>query len=413
MGGGLLQLVAYGAQDVYLTGNPSITYFRSIYRRHTNFAIESIHQTLNGTVGFGKKVSCTISRNGDLCGEIYLEIVLQKSGDTFHPAEAFIQDIEFELGGQRIDKHYSDWMRMYDNLFRKDNDRVNYRRMTDFVDNETVGTQKRMYLPLNFFFNRSPGSYLPLIALQYHEAKLNINFASSVPGINATVTPQLDIWVDYVYLDNDERRRYAQISHEFLLEQLQFTGEESVTIDTASQKSQNFRLNFNHPVKYLAWNVRDPAQHGRYAATPTTDLSNTATYAEGLAPLYSAKLQLNGNDRFAERNGSYFNAVQPWQGFRTRAPAGSYLYSFALRPEEHQPSGTCNFSRIDNATLNLVFKQAANTYGSGGGLFLAANVGTENTTVSAATALTGLRVYAVNFNILRILSGMGGLAYAT
>jgi len=414
MGGGLLQLVAYGAQDVYLTSSPQVTFFKIVYRRYTNFALESIHQTTNGSTGWGKKISCTISRNGDLITDVFLEIVLKSSGPTFFPAEDLIDDIELEIGGQRIDKHYSDWFRLYDNLFRKDADRQNYRRMTDFVDNEVAGTIKRFYLPLIFFFNKSPGLALPLISLQYHEVKLNISLASSISGIDAAYTPQLDIWVDYVYLDNDERRRYAQISHEFLIEQLQWTGSETVTVDASSQKSSNYRLNFNHPVKALAFAIADPNYHGRYSAYPAADLANLNSYAEGLAPLYSAKLQLNGNDRFSERYGSYFNVVQPWQGFRTRAPAGSYLYSFALRPEGHQPSGTCNFSRVDNATLSLTFKQAANTYGSGASFaFAAANVGSEATTVSGATALNTLRVYAINYNVLRIMSGMGGLAYAT
>ena len=412
-GGGLVQLVAVGAQDAYLTSNAEITFFKMIYRRYTNFAIEPVRQTINGSVGFGKKCTCPISRNGDLITSIFLEIVLQKSGDTYYPAEAFIQDIELEIGGQRIDKHYADWYRMYDNLFRKDADRTNYRRMTDFVDNEAPGAIKRFYVPLIFFFNKSPGLAIPLIALSYHEIKLNITFASTVTGINTSFSPLVDVWVDYVFLDQDERRRYAQVQHEYLIEQVQFTGEESVSIDANSQKTWQSRLNFNHPVKYLAWNIRDGNYHGRYVGTNTADIANTGSYAEALAPLYSAKLTLNGNDRFTERMGSYFNVVQPWQANATRAPSGSYLYSFALRPDEHQPSGTCNFSRIDSAQLSLVFKQAANTYGSGGNFYQAANVGAENYTVGAATALTGLRVYAINYNIFKVLSGMGGLAYAT
>jgi hypothetical protein len=164
-GGGLMQLVAYGAQDVYLTTSPQITFFKTIYRRHTNFAIEPIEQTFTGTVGWGKKVTTTVSRNGDLITDIFLEITLKKSGATFYPAEALIQEIELEIGGQRIDKHYADWFRIYDALFRKNNERMNYRRMTDFVDGEATGAVKRFYVPLIFFFSRSPGLALPLIAL--------------------------------------------------------------------------------------------------------------------------------------------------------------------------------------------------------------------------------------------------------
>ena len=405
-GGGLMQLVAYGAQDIYLTGSPQITFFKTIYRRHTNFAIESIGQTFNGTVGWGKKVSTTISRNGDLITDVFLEITMKKSGATFYPAEALIQDIELEIGGQRIDKHYADWFRVYDALFRKDDEAAQYRRMTDFVDGEAVNTVKRFYLPLIFFFNRSPGLALPLIALQYHEVKLNVQLASAVDGVSTSDSDlTVDCYVDYVYLDTDERRRFAQVSHEYLIQQLQFTGDESVTVSASETKSTSVRLNFNHPTKFLAW-VFKGSKHGQYTAQPTTDYANIGTYAEALAPLRSAKLQLNGHDRFSERKGSYFNLVTPWQTLRTKAPAGVYLYSFSLKPDEHQPSGSCNFSRIDNATLSLSMK-AASANGT-----TVANVTAEDTTLSGATALTALKVFAENYNVFRIMSGMGGLAYS-
>ena len=412
-GGGLMQLVAYGAQDIYLTGSPQITFFKTIYRRHTNFAVESIEQTFNGSVGWGKKISTTISRNGDLMTDVFLEITMKKntavagaiSTTTFFPAEALIQDIELEIGGQRIDKHYADWFRIYDSLFRKNAERTNYRRLTDFVDGEATGTVKRFYLPLIFFFNKTPGLALPLIALQYHEVKLNINLASSVLGISpldADLTVQC--YVDYVYLDSDERRRFAQVSHEYLISQLQYTGDESVTV-AATERSQNVRLNFNHPTRFLTWVFKGP-KHGQYTGEVTAaDYANIGTFAESLAPMKSAKLQLNGHDRFAERKGSYFNLVTPWQTLRTHVPAGIYLYSFALKPDEHQPSGSCNFSRIDNSTLSITMKAAsvANTVGS---------VVSEDVTVITAQALTSLKIFAENYNVFRIMSGMGGLAYS-
>ena len=416
-----MQLVAYGAQDIYITGNPQITFFKIVYRRHTNFAIEAIEQTFNGTIGFGKKVSATISRNGDLVTNLWLEIVLTKSGavnTTYFPAEEFVTDVEFELGGQRIDKHYADWFRIYDELFRSNEEQAAYQRMTDFVDYEVVAQSKRMYLPLIFFFNKNPGLALPLIALQYHEAKLNFNFAATPGGINTSASNfDVKLYADYIYLDTDERRRFAQVNHEYLIEQLQFTSDESITVDTASRKTTNIRLNFNHPVKFLAWVAKATSVngaagttgHGLYTgASPNGGdaIGNTGTYAEQLAPLWSAKLQLNGHDRFSERKGSYFNRVQPHQAMGRLPQAGIYMYSFALKPEEHQPSGTCNFSRIDNATLQLTFKQAAN------GANTVVSVGTEDTTVNNAKSLTVCKVFAVNYNVLRVMSGMGGLAYS-
>lgn len=241
--------------------------------------------------------------------------------------------------------------------------------------------------------------------VQYHEVKLNVQLASSVSGVSTLDSDlTMQCYVDYVYLDTDERRRFAQVSHEYLIQQLQFTGDEAVSI-ASTGKSQNIRLNFNHPTRFLTW-VFKGAKHGQYTAASGADYANVNTYAEALAPLASAKLQLNGHDRFSERKGSYFNQVQPWQVLRSRVPAGVYLYSFSLKPDEHQPSGTCNFSRIDNATLSLTFKAASVASNA------ASAIASESLTSTEAQNLTSLKVYAENFNVLRIMSGMGGLAYS-
>ncbi len=181
------------------------------------------------------------------------------------------------------------------------------------------------------------------------------------------------LWVDYVYLDANERRRFAQVSHEYLIEQLQFTGDESTT--TLNPK---VKLNYNHPVKELVWVVQ-----------PAAALGFNYKYSSA-NPVAAAKLQLNGHDRFAERPGSYFNWVQPFQHHENVPEEGVNVYSFALQPESHQPSGSCNMSRIDNATLQLTLVSGS---ASGG---------------SPAT----IKVFAVNYNVLRIMSGMGGLAYS-
>ena len=425
-----MQLVAYGSQDVVLTSQPEITFFKVVYRRHTNFAVEAIQQTFNGTVGYGKKVTCIVSRNGDLVTDCWLEITMKKDtargAGTFFPAEALLREVKLEIGGQQIDKHYDDWFRVHDELFRSNDEKEQYRRLVDFVDGESTDSIKRFYVPLVFFFNSQPGLALPLIALQYHEVKIDIEFqtAENIPGVSAGTQPEASLFVDYLFLDVDERRRFAQSSHEYLLEQTQFTGEETVAPSVNGTTSYKPRLNFNHPVKYLAWVIKGQ-YHGQYTGWPMAgatgsnpighDAANLNTYAEALAPLHSAKLQLNGHDRFSERYGSYFNLVQPMQTIGCRPAAGIYLYSFALKPHEHQPSGTCNFSRIDNATLQLTLKEASYTdnvtVATRAGT-PAANVKVESKTVTNAQNLTRLRIYARNYNILRIMSGMGGLAYA-
>ena len=594
MGGGLMQLVAYGAQDVYLTGNPQITFWKVTYRRYTNFAIESIEQTFNGQADFGRRVTCIISRNGDLAYRTYLQITLPEinqlmgnaaSVSSGHnsvyarwldfPGEQLIAQVEVEIGGQRIDRQYGDWMHIWNQLTMTSEQQRGYFKMignttqltfiTDpsfaDVDGPCDSTAPRqvcaprnalpettLYVPFQFWFCTNPGLALPLIALQYHEVKINLdlrpideclwavtslscntgalpNAAVNQRSVGTPVTATIaynqslvaaSLYVDYVFLDTDERRRFAQNPHEYLITQLQFTGDESV-----GSSSNKIKLNFNHPVKELIWVVQ-PDQNVDYCSSLLCDATlfkvlgaqpfnytdavdalpnaihafggpdatagagafidarglfqdagamdeyigagftgywhggvynnalnepnfggpqvglnaaDTANQANVLAslglssldqfngaprtnhnqgssvsdagtfvlsetsldmhcwgqnPVVVAKLQLNGQDRFSEREGSYFSWVQPYQ-VHTRCPdEGINVYSFALRPEEHQPSGTCNFSRIDNATLQLVL---------------------SNATVEG-TRTAKVRVYATNYNVLRIMSGMGGLAYS-
>ena len=616
-----MQLVAYGPQDVYLTGNPQITFWKVTYRRHTNFAVESIEQTFNGQADFGRRVQCTISRNGDLAYRTYLQVTLPmvdcsitgalnggSKGDTAsdlatarwlnYPGEQLISQVEVEIGGQRIDRQYGDSMHIWNQLTLSDAKKRGYEKMVGQTNQLTflangrrkdapdtpcsAGTvspqeceirnalpQTTLYVPLQFWFCNNPGLAIPLIALQYHEVKINLEFnlleqclwavqanpTTGQPSWNDTAQNNqqtyfyntlslvsASLYVDYVFLDTDERRRMAQSPHEYLICQLQFTGDESI-----GSTSNKIKLNFNHPVKELIWVVQPDANvdycgsfisdgsdyscpdascgscsscgaSGLYAvfgaqpfnytdaidvlprasfayANPQIDsteiiqdwtlsecdslqtlvapwslqinsnvLSNTiytnarhplnaancdgdsdatgrgadavqaglsgtgprpelidrrdgkdavnanavlqstvssagsvvltkaalGMHCWGQNPVVTAKLQLNGQDRFSERLGSYFDLVQPYQHHTANPDTGINVYSFALRPEEHQPTGSCNFSRIDNASLQLVV--SANAVGG-------------NKTAK-------VRVYAINYNVLRVMSGMGGLAYA-
>ena len=395
MGGGLLQLVAYGAQDVYLTGNPQITFFKVAYRRHTNFSMESIEQTFNGTADFGRRVTCQISRNGDLIHRMYLQTTFAAmTGLDTYTGLKMVKSVELEIGGQRIDKQYGDWMYIWNELSLGVGKRTGYDVMVGSAAFTTAG--QVLYVPLEFWFCRNPGLALPLIALQYHEVKVNIEFSTlaecgTISGSTVTAATgsiaSSSLWVDYIFLDTDERRRFAQLSHEYLIEQLQFTGDESVT-----GVNNKVKLNFNHPVKELVWVVQHDTVIGsnqwfNFTNTPDANGSVTVANNTGVTLLEAAKLQLNGHDRFAERKAAYFNLVQPFQHHeRVPTSPGINVYSFALQPESHQPSGTLNMSRIDSAVLNL-------------------------TTVTPAPAAK-IKVFAVNYNVLRIMSGMGGLAYS-
>jgi len=620
-----MQLVAYGAQDVYLTGNPQITFWKVTYRRHTNFAMESIEQTFNGQADFGRRVQCTISRNGDLAYRTYLQVTLPEIGQDSccnpkpcdkvyarwldYPGEQLISMVEVEIGGQRIDRQYGDWMHIWNQLTLTAEQERGYNKMVgqttqltylidpSFADVDSACAnvnvpaavcaprnalpETTLYIPLQFWFCRNPGLALPLIALQYHEVRINLELrpsdevlfavtnltenstgGSNPDGLGDADVPNgtsvkdavsyqkslvaASLYVDYVFLDTDERRRMAQNPHEYLIEQLQFTGDESV-----GSSSNKIKLNFNHPCKELVFVVQpdanvdycssflkgtplnaalgaqpfnytdaldalvnsigafsgplgvyldkngSPNGNGAFIdqstgmfQDPGADTNNavgiqwgnvgpfdwinkgdkdkfgftnpvgsgslangTFTFDQvggsskpgtgnhnqivgfssvwdpsctipgmsvpfpisevpdsgvsdagafvmaetalnlhcwGQNPVVTAKLQLNGQDRFSEREGTYFDLVQPYQHHTRNPDTGINVYSFALRPEEHQPSGTCNMSRIDNATLQLVL----------------------STNAIGGDATAKVRVYATNYNVLRVMSGMGGLAYS-
>jgi hypothetical protein len=447
MGGGLLQLVAYGAQDVYLTGNPQITFFKVAYRRHTNFALEAIEQTFNGTSAFGSRVTCQITRNGDLINRIYFVGTLNNTNASDQENEKFnkaialvpyfglklLKTIELEIGGQRIDKHYSEWLYIWNELSLPAGKRDGYKLMVggDKYNRSILLEAQQsysLYVPLEFWFCRNVGLALPLIALQYHEVKINIEFESlsnmvdtgrnysdrafanigntartaDLAADKATnslldgVTDKLTLtaaalWVDYIFLDTDERRRFAQLSHEYLIEQLQFTGSDTIA-GNSTNSMKSIRMNFNHPCKELIWVIKPDytSTTSNQVARPYwnnfTDRTGDNQYAISKNPVTLAKIQLNGNDRFAERRGNYFNLVQPYQHHENTPNIfnnGINSYSFAIKPEEHQPSGTLNMSRIDTAVLNVASSVSGTIY-----------------------------IFTVNYNVLRILSGMGGLAYS-
>ena len=406
MAGGLMQLVAYGAQDVYLTGNPKVTFFQAVYKRHTNFAMENIEQTVNGTPGADGRVSVTVARNGDLVADMYVEMkagAKAATGEDAWIAERAVKDVELSIGGQRIDKHYQKWWRLYSELYLDESKKANYGKMTTSAH---VGG--KIFLPLIFFFNRNPGLALPLIALQYHEVRLDFDLSSDFKASGVTDGSTFKVWANYVYLDTEERRRFAQKGHEYLIEQVQHTGTDTVSAGSEVQK----RLSYNHPVKELVWcldNGDDSFRTANAHATVTSNILGVTAESNCLVSsslagvplvafkganfseddngtLDTFKLVLNGQDRFKEQSGKYFNQVQPFVHHSGSPAPGVYAYSFALKPEEHQPTGSCNFSRIDNAQVAIKAK-----------------TGIEETT---------LRMFATNYNVLRIQSGMGGLAFS-
>jgi len=542
MANGIMQLVAQGAQDVYLTGNPQITFFKVVYRRHTNFAIETVEKHFTGTLGFGNSLSSKITRDGDLVTKIYLRIILNQINPgianfawTRRIGFAIINQVNVTIGGTVIDRNYGTWLDIWYELARAGfHDRAVANMIGDVPElttyNSDIKPEYTLYVPMQFWFNRFVGLAIPLIALQYHDTYLNLEFEQAnkliiySPGfdINLVSINNLSMLVNYVYLDTEERRRFAMVGHEYLIEQLQFNG-----TMPANNPDVVYTLDYNHPVKELffavkngnyisgksfiyysgsnVWSVvdacctvvytsiefNDPTgitggtwvavaagqiitvgtfnmrnnnantiyvnptslSIGDYGITDkiyvdivvdsdgTIECDNVVTtltirdfsipleymtdtrYTKndphvnifsnyGLLidgtnnPINTGLLQFNGHDRFDRRENAFFNYVIPYQCHNNTPRDGINVYSFALFPEQHQPSGTANFSRIDSSTLNLSYSDSTQT----------TSTQTNSLTPSLHWFDNGLNqtyIYATNYNILRVYSGLSGLAYAS
>ncbi|AGE56551.1 major capsid protein VP54 [Acanthocystis turfacea Chlorella virus NE-JV-2] len=520
MPGAVSQLVSYGAQDVYLTGNPQITFFKAIYRRYTNFAVESIQQAMDGTTDFGKFPTCTISRNGDLAGPIWIEVTLPNllgynitptppvqlgnatlanasnvltlsnvytdasgnywqsnnagvysnliaaysnvSGNYYASANvsniyntseysgniitwpymvatanvsnaginnfyiptanlryvngiglALFNSVELQLGGQRIDKHYSEWWDIWSELTETAEHLQGYNTMVGrydptYYDQNYDITQSRggtYYVPLKFCYNTNPGQYLPLVALSYHDVKLNFDINSylncircnypvtsltSQVGSNPLAITNFKLYCDYVFLDAPERIRMSEIQHEYLVTQLQWQGTEPVTApsDPNGTTNRKITLNFNHPVKCIVIVYQAASSVAQGDAVDGNDIFNYQIPGDtGAEIIESMTLLINGSERFSARDGAYFRLVQPYQ-HSVRVPSKSvYMYSFALEDiDSKQPCGSANFTRYDSAQLQMVLNSSLPS-----GQF---------------------QIFAPNYNILRVASGMGGLAFA-
>lgn len=404
-GGALMQLMAMGAQDAYIKdADLKLSPFRQVYRKTTNHAVESVRQTTDGQARYGKRMTCTLSRSGDLVTNVVLEIVLKKaSSSAFYPSENLVKSVEVQIGGQRIDLLTNTYLRLYDELHRPMDAREAYRVMNDFAGSDPVGTVKRFFLPLPFWFcnPQQPGTWLPMIALQYHSVELIINLedAANLPGIDTSVQPEVTVWADYAFLDTAERRAWAAGSFEYLIEQTQLH-REPITV-SSTQNQFNITLPFNHPLKYVAWVLKPTeAAHGTF-----TSYGSGLVAQEVYGPVAQAGIQCNGVDRFRQRTGAWFRSAHAFATFGQAPSVGVYVYSFGLDPRAWcEPAAALNASRIDSLRLQILTKAA--TLGSDTVAY------TEGETLASAGALKLIEVHARNFNVLRILSGMGGLVFS-
>jgi len=418
-GGGLLQLVAQGKQDVFLTGNPQVTWFKMVYRRYTNFSIESQIIQFDNQADFGRRITCVIPKKGDLIGPLMLEIKLPaiKDSTTGLPlsytnsiGHALIQEISVDIGEQEIDRQTGEWMEIWSNYTVPEDKRLGWNAMIGKTTGASQGNSPAatvnqygplsLYVPLRFWFCKNPGLYLPILALQYHTVRINITLRSLQNLFvvdNAHIAPcdttaiaasiqNMTLYGDYVHLDIEERRRFVANKHEYLIEQVQYTSSHPVD---ANATTVQIPMEFNHPIRELYWVVqRDAARNAQQWFNYTNvAVGETGSYSNMIT---TALLRLEGYDRFDIRSADYFRLVQPFQ-YHTVIPYRDYIYSysFSLRPEDMQPSGSMNASRIDTMTLQLEL----------------------DNTVTPARGSGNARIYALNHNVLRIVDGFGGILF--
>ena len=403
MGGALLELLAVGEQDVHLTNNPQFSYFKSVYRRHTNFAIESIPQYFKENPDFGQKVSCIIEKKGDLLHQIFLEIHLPSLMENVSWVNSIgtniIKKIDLLIGGIEICSMRGEYLDIHHELTTDGGKRSAYYKMVGKLSSYTRNSQTeslKLIVPIPFWFCKEIHNALPIIAMQYSEIRINVDFRPFnecwYSGTSMSITPETKtitnatLYCDYIYLDRHERIKTAtQESCEYLIEQVQI--EEGNNI-AGNITDAIIHFNFNHPVKELLWlyqanSIRDTNDWSNYSKI----LDDDTQIQSKTAPLDYITYKMNGLERFQRRFADYFRLVVPFQRHTSvNSDSFIYTYSFSIYPEKHQPSGSCNFSKIDNNQLLLELEP----------------------NVPAGQ----IRIYAINYNLIKIKNGMTGLAYS-
>lgn len=405
MTAGLIQLQFIGPQDAYLTGNPQMTFFKSIFRSYSNFSKELQKLQFENSVKFGSTHTCIIQNYGDLLSNLYLYIELPQIVSTNNNENWFgyvngvgysiIESISFEIGGQVIDTYDYNWLDIYNELYDQGSDTLVGKFNTDITLEENNNAQK-LYVPLHFWFTKNFGNALPLIALQYHEVKINISFRKFEEIIKSDIsnfsyeTPNINSYIlaNYIHLDNTEKKFFSNSKLEYLIEQTQVLS----AIDIGRKAIVKVPLNFSHPIKIIHWIILNDINTNPNIQTGNNWLSYTSNDNLYNETFNDAKITINGQDRISEMDASYYRYVIPYELSIYSPRKYIYTYSFSLNPMQFQPSGSCNYSRISNNASYLDFTfNPINTIG-----------GTTNGKI---------KIYGVNYNILRVEKGTGGLLF--
>ncbi len=403
MTGSLLALVAIGKQDNDIIGNPTFSFFKSVYRRHTHFSMESIPIYFDQSLIFGKKSSVIIPRKGDLLHSLVLELRLPSLGGNDISwincaGHSLIKEITLEIGGVKIDSHTGEFLEILSNLELPEEKRVGYQKMVgkhEYYNKYSQSNETRLYIPLQFWFCRQIAQSLPLVAMQYHEVKISVTLREfseawySGSTMSNQPVPVMDIegrlLCDFIFLNSNERRMIAQKEHSYLIEQLQIQDGNGIGQNTVSD---NIHLDFNHPVKDLFWIYRaeDVSLTNDWFNFSKT-LNYIETKEEQQEPMTFCQWKINGHELMEEKPGDFFRLVVPYQKYARIPNNFIYVHSFANEPLKYQPTGHLNFSQIDSVVLSVKF---ADHIPSG-----------------------NVIIYARNYNILNIKEGMAGLQYSS
>jgi hypothetical protein len=406
MTAGALQLNFIGPQDKHLTGNPQMTYFKSVYKKYSNFAKDTKKLSFENKVQFGSEHICVIPYDGDLLSDIYLYIELSElissnnnenwAGYINGLGYSIIEHVEIQIGGLTIDKLDSNWLDIYNELFDQRSDTLIGKFNTDITLQENNKAQK-LYIPIPFWFSKNSGSALPIIALRNHEIKIKIklrNLNEIIKSDISTYSPTTpiitaNILANYIHLDIEEQKYFANNSHEYLIDQLQTLSDTNITTTTVTKK---IPLEFAHPIKSIYWVILDDINHTQNMKTGNNWLSYTSSNSLHSDTFNSAKITINGQDKMISMDSTYYRNVLPYETQTYFARKYIYSYSFSLYPGQYQPSGSINYSRIQkgNSHLEFTFNNSNNVGGGTNGK---------------------IRIYGTNYNVLKIDKGQGGLLY--
>ena len=404
MGGGILDLVAKGGQDVFFICNPQITFFKKVYKRHTNFAVDYHKFFLDADADFGKMTRIFVPRQGDLVKNLYLHIELPQlvaNSDAVSYVNFIgynlIENIELYLGGTLVDRQTGEWLYVKNELYTNEDKKKGVYKMVGgnnfSVYSSYSGNQGGTYIvPLGFWFGDDIGNAIPMVAMQYSEIEIRIKFrdfnklwisSDGNPPIGNYNITSCQLSTEYIYLDSKERKEMAQSSHEFIIKQIQYSLNNNII---PNDKRRKFTLNFNHPVIELIFFVQNKGVKNIGIDIGNDWLNFSKTIVPPFKnPIKNAKLILNGQDRTPELTDKELRFYTLLEKHTAIPNNFIYVYSFSLHPENEQPSGSCNFSRFDNKEIELEFEDDIES--------------------------SDFRVYAINYNILRISKGICGLAY--